>query len=121
MHKKSTAFSTLSYEVAFSKDPGILWEYKPFGSKNIVSFALPVLEINGEKVTFSLSEPIEDTPPVTLRNGVSEYVFKANVEGYTGLIFRACFRAAQNSPVLRFRYELIGTENQKTNKIFTKK
>ena len=85
-----------------------LWSYAILGLDHPVALAAPVIRIDGSDVVLSASRlgAGESTTPLTLPNGVVERRWTAPVDGRPDLALTFVARLADDSPFVRFRYEL---------------
>ena len=92
------------------------WEYtiKPAG--NSVEIKLPVFEIDGKQTPSLLSRLTESGQPITLRNGVTEYVYEGAFQSDTTLHLQVRFRVASDNSIIRFCYTLKSSREHKLTK-----
>jgi alpha-galactosidase len=83
-----------------------LWDYTPKGTGRRRDVAAPVFSLDGRDVTMALGSVRPFGTPVDLPNGCREYAFCGDVSGEPGLHIKVVFRAADDDPVIRFRYEV---------------
>lgn len=94
----------------------ILWKYKVSATNKTYSFAGPSFEIDGKIQPCELAQIQEIGQPVVLSNGVTEYVLQGAYKANPNLFLRMIFRIPASNPVVRFRYELIGSGNHSLTK-----
>jgi len=103
MNKITTHF----YEITFDGSVDALWTYTVASdSRAAHSVAAPVFEIDGTPVAASLQNISPVRPPETLGNGTTEYAFTGRLAEMPGMSLEMIFRAADDSPVVRFCYVL---------------
>ncbi len=102
--------------IEFANSPKILWKYRIPESTKTIDFTGPEIEVDGEKLECELVEIQKIGEPAGLKIGVKEYVLQGRYKKYTDLYLRMTFRIPDSNPVVRFRYELVGTGNHKLTK-----
>jgi len=105
-----------TFEITFVNSGKVLWEYKLPKTNKTYVFKGPDFEIDSKIMNCDLSQIQQIGEPVVLNNGVVEYVFQGPYKSYPDLFLRMTFRIPGYNPVVRFRYELIGTGNHKLTK-----
>ncbi len=92
------------------------WKYNLKMKGEAVEIKLPVFEIDGISTPVLLSALKETKKPVTLRNGVTEYVYEGAFHTDTSLRLQVRFRIAADNPVVRFCYLIKSSAGQKLTK-----
>ena len=105
------------FEVSFLNSSKILWRYKETKTGKTLDFTGPSFEIDGKKMVCELVSIQEIGKPSRLNIGVTEYVLHGAYKYHPDLLLRIHFRIPDNNPVVRFRYELIGTGNHTLTKM----
>lgn len=104
------------FEVSFPDSKKILWQYKETKTGKTLDFDAPSFEINGKKADCELLDIQKIGEPVKLNIGVTEYVVQGVFRQMPDLFLRITFRVPDSNPVVRFRYELVGTGNHQLTK-----
>jgi len=112
----STVLKGKDFVVSLPNSNKILWQYQETKTGKSLDFAGPVFEIDGKKMDCELSEIQKIGEPVKLNIGVTEYVVQGTFRQMPDLFLRITFRVPDSNPVVRFRYELIGSGNHKLTK-----
>jgi alpha-galactosidase len=86
---------------------GDLWDYSVKGVDRRHGVSAPIFNVDGRDVRFSVEAVRPFAPDRDLPNGCREYAFIGDVLGEPGLQLKIVFRAAQDDPVVRFRYEIL--------------
>ncbi len=102
--------------IEITNSGNVLWKYQVPETDKIFSFAGPTFEIDGKILNCDLSQIQQIGEPLVLNNKVVEYVLQAPYKSYPDLFLRITFRIPDSNPVVRFRYELIGSGNHKLTK-----
>lgn len=89
------------------------WSYQARQGAEALEFSGPVLEIDGAPVADTLSGLKQSAPPVRLANGVTEYRVEGFYTHHPALHAAVILRLAPDSPMVRFRYEISATGQQK--------
>jgi len=105
------------FEVIFLNSKKVLWQYKVAETNKTLDFTGPLFEIDGKVVDCELLDIQKIGEPVKLNIGVTEYVVQGAFKHMPDLFLRITLRIPDNNPVVRFRYELVGTGNHKLTKI----
>lgn len=82
------------------------WSYVINENGKTINMKLPVFEIDGKLTPSLLSRLVEAGQPITLRNGVTEYVYEGAFQSDTTLRLQVRFRVAADNPIVRFCYTL---------------
>jgi alpha-galactosidase len=104
------------FEVSFLNSKKVLWQYKEAKTGKTLDFAGPSFEIDGKKADCELLDIQKIGEPVKLNIGVTEYVVQGAFKQIPDLFLRITFRIPDSNPVVRFRYELIGSGNHTLTK-----
>ena len=107
---------TSFFSVSWIKSSVRSWKYTINPGRKSIDVMLPVFEIDGKQIPTVLSHLTEAGKPVTLRNGVTEYIYEGSFQEDTTLRLLIAFRIANDNPVLRFCYQLRSSGNQKLTK-----
>ena len=110
--KIKSSFFIISWETSSISS----WKYTINKEGKSVEVKLPVFEINGKQKPTVLNRLTSVSKPVTLRNGVTEYVYEGTFQEDTTLRLKVTFRVADDNPVVRFCYVLKASNNQKLTK-----
>ncbi len=105
-----------NFEVSLLNSKKILWQYLETITGKTLDFTGPVFEIDGKKMDCELSDIQKIGEPVRLNIGVTEYVVQGAFKQIPDLFLRITFRIPDTNPVVRFRYELVGTGNHQLTK-----
>ena len=105
-----------NFEISFPNSDKTLWQYKESGSGKALDFTGPSFEIDGKQIDCVLTGIEEIAKPQVLPFGVTEYVVQGAFSQIPDLNLRITFRVPENNPVVRFRYELVGTGNHQLTK-----
>jgi len=105
-----------NFEVSFLNSKKILWQYQETKTGKTLDFTGPAFEIDGKKMDCELSDIQKIGEPVRLNIGVTEYVVQGAFKQIPDLFLRITFRIPDTNPVVRLRYELIGTGNHQLTK-----
>ena len=73
-------------------------------------------EIDGKIMDCELRDIQKIGEPVKLNIGVTEYVVQGTLKEIPDLFLRITFRIPDTNPVVRFRYELVGTGKHQLTK-----
>jgi len=101
------AVETRVATVTLHAGASVLWDYSAKGAGRRHEIAAPVFNLDGRDVTMGLRTVRSLGAPRELPNGCQEYAFMGEVAGEEGLHLKVVFRAAQDDPVVRFRYEVL--------------
>ena len=101
------AVETSVATVTLHAGASVLWDYSAKGAGRRHEIAAPVFNLDGRDVTMGLRTVRSLGAPRELPNGCQEYAFMGEVAGEEGLHLKVVFRAAQDDPVVRFRYEVL--------------
>ena len=101
------------FEVSFPNSKKILWQYQETKTGKSLDFAAPSFEIDDKIMDCELLNIQKIGEPVKLNIGVTEYVVQGAFRQMPDLFLRITFRVPDLNPVVRFRYELIGSGNHK--------
>jgi len=104
------------FDVCFLNSTKVLWQYKETKTGKTLDFTSPSFEIDGNKLDVNLIGIKQMFKPQVLQIGVTEYVVEGAFQQMPDLMLRMIFRIPVNNPVVRFRYELIGSANHKLTK-----
>jgi len=104
------------FDVRFLNSTKVLWQYKETKTGKTLDFTSPSFEIDEQKLDGNLICIKQIVKPQVLAIGVTEYVVQGAFQQMTDLFLRITFRIPDNNPVVRFRYELIGSGNHKLTK-----
>lgn len=85
-------------------------------SRRELLVAPPRFEVDGRSVCGALAEVNEERSARRLANGATERVFAGPLAADRSLRLRVVVRAAPDSPVVRFRYELLGPTDRRLTK-----
>jgi len=96
-------------EIQFKNTVKTLWEYKVSKTNKTFAFAGPSFEMDGKVLNCNLTKIHKIGTPLLLKNGVTEYVIQGAYKDYPDLFLRITFRIPVTNPVVRFRFELIGS------------
>jgi len=93
-----------------------LWKYQVPETGKTFAFTGPDFEVDGKILDCKLVDIEKIGVPVILNSGVTEYVVQGTYLQMPDLTLRITFRIPDNNPVVRFRYEIIGTGNHQLTK-----
>ena len=112
----STVLKGKDFEVSFPNSKKILWQYQVAETGKTLDFAGPSFEIDGKIMDCELRDIQKIGEPVKLNIGVTEYVVQGTLKEIPDLFLRITFRIPDTNPVVRFRYELVGTGKHQLTK-----
>ena len=111
-----TAFADLTNDqvaIRFEGGEKTLWTLSARGTDASLRVAPPVFEIDGRDVVAAGGATTRaPSSRVGCPANVDEYAFETAVRGQEGLRLRTVFRFAKDSPVVRFRYELLADDGR---------
>jgi len=113
---KSLVLKSNSSEIELVNSEQVLWKYRISKTNKTYEFAGPNFEVDGKILNCDLSQIQQIGEPLVLNNKVVEYVLQATYKSFPDLFLRMTFRIPDSNPVVRFRYELIGSGNYKLTK-----
>jgi alpha-galactosidase len=90
--------------VVGSKD--CLWSYRARKSGREFRVGPPVFNVDGQRLTATLSGIERSHQPLRLDNGTTEYAYRGTFAGHADLSLEMVFRVAEDNPIIRFRYAL---------------
>jgi alpha-galactosidase len=114
--KSAMEFSSKVFELNFPNTKEVLWQYKEVKTGKTLDFNGPSFEIDGKTIGCELFDIQKIGEPIKLNIGVTEYVVQGAFKHIPDLFLRIIFRIPDNNPVVRFRYELIGSGNHTLTK-----
>jgi alpha-galactosidase len=103
---EAPGFVTRCASVRLHPRSEVLWDYAVAGTDRPHGVAAPRLSLDGRDVTLALASVKALGAPADLANGCREYAFAGDVAGEAGLRLKVVFRAAEDDPVVRVRYEV---------------
>ena len=112
----STVLKGKDFEVSFPNSKKVLWQYQVAETGKTLDFAGPSFEIDGKIMDCELRDIQKIGEPVKLNIGVTEYVVQGTLKEIPDLFLRITFRIPDTNPVVRFRYELVGTGKHQLTK-----
>lgn len=92
------------------------WEYTILKSGKTISFKAPEFEIDGKSTVAKLTGVKLLDHPLSLKNGVKEYMIEGNLTEIPDITIKATFQVSANNPVVRFRYELLSEASHQLTK-----
>ena len=107
-----TRFATVTLHAGTS----VLWDYSARGVGRRHEIAAPVFSLDGSDVTMALKTVRPLGAPRDLPNGCREFTYVGDVSGEAGLQLKVVFRAAEDDPVVRFRYEVLSDRPRRLTK-----
>jgi alpha-galactosidase len=93
------------------------WSYRAKQGAPALEFSGPVLEMDGALVQDTLSEVKQNEMPRQLPNGVVEHLVQGVYTHHPTLHATLIFRLAADTPMVRFRYEIASTGQQKLSRV----
>ncbi len=104
------------FEIRFHGHKELLWQYKNTKTGKALKIAGPRFEIAGKLVECDLINVAQIGEPKTLPIDVTEYIIQGAFKQMPDLFLRITMRIPANNPVVRFRYELMGTAEHRLTK-----
>ena len=109
-------FETPLIQVVIPGTKDCLWSYRLNQSRWEYRNTPPEFNLDGQKLIAALSIIKEIREPRKLENETTEYVYRGNFTGHPGLSLEIQFRAADDNPIVRFRYVLRSETPRKLTK-----
>lgn len=104
------------YTLSWPESSVAAWRYTLLPHGAPVEIALPSLEIDGKFLSMRVQRLEAAAAPRSLRNGAVEYLYEGPLEDNPVLRLQVRFRAAQDTPILRFSYALKASNGQTLTK-----
>jgi alpha-galactosidase len=115
--KPETRIQTPLFTLSWPSSSVDSWKYTLKKKGEPVEIKLPVFEIDGIRTPVLLTSLVETGKPVTLRNGVTEYIYEGAFRKDTTLRLQVRFRVAADNPVVRFCYMFKSSAGAKLTKM----
>ena len=84
----------------------VLWRYQSGNGLRPMDIAPPILEIDNGLTILTGADGCFQRNNDPLVEGVSEWIITSTVRNQSDLVLRVVFRVSEDTPVIRFRYEL---------------
>ena len=108
--------STALLAIDFSPSGPPLWTYSIPGTEVAYGIRPLVIEIDGRLVTLAVTNFTSAAPETRLANGSREARFTGEVAGHEGLTLTLVIRYREESPIIRFRYEIASRTERRLTK-----
>ena len=111
----SQQIATDYFRVNINTNSPKLWSYTIKSTKEKIDIQAPVFEIDGKAIQATFKNSKELQRPA-LRNGAKEYAFEGELNELTDVKMTLIIRAAQDNPIIRFKYQLSTAASHKLTK-----
>ena len=115
--KQENSASDMSFrqiEVINSDD--CLWKYKAGKSSEEIAITPPKFEVNGQMIAGVFQTIFVDSLDLDVSRNMKAYTLLGNLKADSALYFKLIFHISENSPFVKFKYELFSKANHRLTK-----
>ena len=116
-HPTKSTESKLSFrQIRITNTDECLWKYKANQSAKEIAITPPEFEVNGQIVKAVLQNIETDSTKINDARNLTEFTVQGKLKADTALHLKIIFHSTENTPFVRFKYELYSDAGHKLTK-----